>query len=162
MNPIKQTFLFRIDKIRVGKDRYINDKPKQVTEQWEMEAYLDGLARHANGDIEDEKDPSAAYYFLTAKEPNGMVIADMLDRSIGKVRQVVGLEGSTPGSPVEVLHLNDDQYGRIIAEEVARIAADPTFGTPTPAATGPAVPVERTAEAGTDSAESGEGTPNTV
>lgn len=144
-----QQFLFRIDKIRIGKDRYQNSDPILVTDRIEIESYLTGLI-HA-GDHEDVYDPAAAYYFITTKEPNGATIADMLDRGLGKERQVLGLEGSTPGSAI-VVDLNGDQYDRLVREEFNRIGiSSAPAGT-----TGEPVPVERTAEAQPDSEAGGE------
>lgn len=150
-----QTFLFRIDKIKVGKNKWINGEPKLVTDPDEMESYLYGVAQNANGDVEDDKDPSAAYYFLTAREPNNQAIDSMLDRAFGKAKQMVGLEGSTPGSPIEVLHsldIDDTQYERILTHEFNRIGADTSL----------APAVDGATETGADSAQSGEGPSDSV
>lgn len=138
-----QQFLFRIDKIKIGKNSYKNDIPKLVVDRSEIEAYLTGLVR--GGDHEDVQDPSAAYYFITTKEPNQMAIADMLDRGLGRVRQVFGLEGSTPGSAIAIA-VEDKQYERILTEEFNRIGA---------AVTAELAAVERAGKTSVDSATSG-------
>jgi hypothetical protein len=92
-----QQFLYKIEKIEVkgpnGGISYRNDKPKLVTEQWEIENYLDELVDKANGDLEDETNPGATYYYITTKEPNNMAIDSMFDRVFGKARQSLGLDG---------------------------------------------------------------------
>lgn len=94
-----QTFLYKIEKELVigpkGGKKYINSRPKLVTEQWEIEAYL---AREVEeGDADDENDPNATYYFLTAKEPNNNAIEGLLDRTFGKATQSIEL---TPKDPI--------------------------------------------------------------
>lgn len=81
-----QTFLYKIEKELVigpkGGKTYRNKRPVQVTEQWEIEAYLEGLLEE--GDKDNDNDPNATYYFLTVKEPNNNAIDSMLDRTFGK------------------------------------------------------------------------------
>ena len=97
---VGQTFLYRIDKewIKTGTNKkggdngyWRNKKPVQVTDQWEIEDYLVRMADKANGDAEDTSDPSAAYYFMTAKEPNNMAIDSMHNRVHGKPKEAVEL-----------------------------------------------------------------------
>lgn len=86
-----QTFLYRIDKefVSLGKNSYYkNLPPKLVTSQTELEAYLTDLAEH-NGDISDDKDSGAAYYFLTTKEPSNEAIKDILNRVHGKPKETI-------------------------------------------------------------------------
>jgi hypothetical protein len=96
-----QQFLYKIEKELVvgpkGGKKYVSSKPKLVTDQWEIEAWLEGEIQ--NGDMEDENDPDATYYFLTTKEPNNMAIDSMLDRAFGKSTQRT--EVSSPdGQPI--------------------------------------------------------------
>lgn len=77
------TYLYKIEKYYkgTGKNRTLmRKKPKLVTEQWEIEAYLE--ERIVNGDIESEED---TYYYITTDKPSNQAIEDMLDRGLGKV-----------------------------------------------------------------------------
>lgn len=93
-----QTFLYKIEKewIKTGSKRngedtgyWRNKKPKLVESQSEIEVFLETHTDKANGDIEDDNDPSSTYYFLTVKEPNNQALDSMLDRSLGKTAQAV-------------------------------------------------------------------------
>lgn len=88
-------YLFRIDKEKIvgpkGGVSYKSKKPVLVTNPQEMEDYLAG--RFEEGNAEDEHDPSAAYYFITAKDPENQAIKDMLDRIFGKPKEFVELSG---------------------------------------------------------------------
>lgn len=86
-----QTFLYKIEKeLQVGPKggkKYVSSKPKLVTEQWEIEAYL--MGKIDEGDNDDEDDPNGTYYFLTTKEPDSRTIDAMFDRASGKPAQSV-------------------------------------------------------------------------
>lgn len=85
-----QTFLYKIEKYYqgTGKNRVLKrKKPKLVTEQWEIEQYLEGVIE--NGGMEDPED---TYYYITAKEPSNQAIEDLLDRGLGKVAQAIKTE----------------------------------------------------------------------
>ena len=58
-----QTFLYRIDKEPIGGGRFRKMKPVLVTDQFESENYLAGLVEEGN--MDDDTDPGASYYFLT-------------------------------------------------------------------------------------------------
>lgn len=92
-----QTFLFRIDKKKIvgpkGGVSYENQKPVLVTSQLEIEEYLTVLAENG-GDISDDQDPEAAYYFLTTKEPNNEAIKDILNRVHGKPKETIEVDHS--------------------------------------------------------------------
>lgn len=110
-----QTYLFRINKKKQGKDKWVVDgEPILVKDPIEMQAYLDGLIH------ERISAPYEPYYFLTAVQPSQQAIGDMLDRAFGKARQVVGLEGSDPGSSLTIA-VEEKQYERILTEEFNRI-----------------------------------------
>lgn len=85
-----QTFLYRIDKEEIGKGKYRKLKPVLVTNQQEIENYLEGLVEE--GDMEDDTDPAAAYYFLTTKEPSNFAIDSLLDRTFGKAAYAEPIE----------------------------------------------------------------------
>lgn len=104
-----QQFLYKIEKefINLGKNKdgskkgyWKNKRPKLVTEEWEIRAYLENLVDLANGDIEDEHDEGATYYFITAKEPSNQALDSMLDRTFGRAAQPLTGEDGT--GPVEV------------------------------------------------------------
>lgn len=103
-----QQFLYRIDKkfIETGRTKdgeakgyWRNEKPVLVTAQYEIEDYLSELAEN-NGDISDDKDDGAAYYFITTKEPNMLAIKDAQDRIHGKPRETVEHTGEVKFSLV--------------------------------------------------------------
>lgn len=98
-----QTYLFKIEKRVVetvkGKKRYENKLPKRVTAEWEIRDYLQGLCEE--GDMDNEWDPAATYYFITAKDADNKAIDSMLDRSFGKSMQRVEM-GGPDGSPITV------------------------------------------------------------
>jgi hypothetical protein len=96
-----QQFLYKIKKKKrvgpKGRIYYESQKPELVTAEWEIEAYLDGLVE--NGDMDDEKDPSATYYFITTKEPNNMAIDSMMNRVFGRPKD--SLDITSGGEPIK-------------------------------------------------------------
>lgn len=87
-------YLFRIDKewIKTGNKKngeengfWRNKKPVMVTNPEEMRQYLED--EFCSGDVEDDHDPSAAYYFLSARDPMNQAIESMQDRGLGPVKQ---------------------------------------------------------------------------
>ena len=94
-------YLSTIEKewVKTGKNAdsgYWRKKPAaQVTQQWEVEAYLQGLVDNAPLDGEGD-----TYYFIVTKDPSNSAIESMWNRSIGKVRQNYGLDGGEDGSPI--------------------------------------------------------------
>lgn len=69
------SFLYKVHTDKKG----IRSKPQLITEQWEIEAYL-------NGDYEgDESD----YYYITTKEPNNQAIDSIFNRVHGKPTESV-------------------------------------------------------------------------
>ena len=85
-----QQFLYKIEKTKVvgpkGGISYRSEKPKLVTNEWEIQAYLDYLVDKENGEdepLEAEDD----YYFITTKEPDNKAIDSMLDRTFDKAIQ---------------------------------------------------------------------------
>lgn len=96
-----QTLLYKIEKeLQIGPKggkRYVKSKPKLVTDQSEIERYLEGLV--VEGDPDDEQDPNATYYFLTTKEPNNFAIDSLLDRALGKATQPLS---GPDGGPIEI------------------------------------------------------------
>ncbi len=96
-----QQFLYKIEKewIATGKKGFWrNKKPELVESESEIRDYLENLAYKSNGDLEDENDPGATYYFITTKEPNNQAIDSMLDRTFGKSTQSVEHSGPDGGA----------------------------------------------------------------
>lgn len=104
-----QTYLYKIEKeLQIGPKggkRYVSSKPKLVTEQWEIEAYLEGEI--TEGDSDNDQDPNATYYYLTTKDPSNQAVDSMLDRTFGKPAQSLEL-GGKDGQPITVKIV---QYG---------------------------------------------------
>lgn len=90
-----QHFLYKIEKELIigpkGGKKYVKSKPILVTSEPEIRAYIDGLVEE--GEMDDENDPLATYYFITTKEPNNMAIDSMLDRAFGRATQRTELTG---------------------------------------------------------------------
>ena len=91
-------YLFRIDKefIKTGADKkgnergyWRNKKPVLVTNPEEMRQYLEDEL--CNGNAHDEFDESAAYYYLTARDPVNQAIDSMQDRGLGPVKHEVDI-----------------------------------------------------------------------
>jgi hypothetical protein len=86
-----QTYLYKIEKELLvgpkGGKKYVKSKPILVESQSEIEQYLLGLVEE--GDPDDENDPLATYYFLTAKDPDNKAIDSLLDRTFGKATQPI-------------------------------------------------------------------------
>lgn len=93
---IGSQYLMRIDKEYVqtgkGKGFWRNKKPVIVNKLEEIEEFLEGAIK--NGDAADESEGGAAYYFLTAKDPENGAIDSMLNRAIGKVKDAVEHSGT--------------------------------------------------------------------
>lgn len=93
-------YLFRIDKewVKTGKgDKgfWRNKKPVIVESPDEMLRYLEELAEN-NGDIANDKDESAAYYFLSARDPDNHAIDSMLDRTYGRAKSELEVNVNLP------------------------------------------------------------------
>lgn len=95
------TYLYKIEKKKKvgprGGVSYEAQRPVLVTDPEEMRAYIEGTL--VEGDAEDENDPGATYYYLTAKDPDNRAIDSMLDRSFGKAISTVQ---GPDGGPVQV------------------------------------------------------------
>ena len=106
-----QTYLYKIEKeLQIGPKggkRYVKSKPTLVTEQWEIEAYLMGEV--AEGDVNDDTDPDATYYFLTTEKPDGKALDSMLDRAFGKSAQSVDITSGGDKLPVLVKFIGNDK-----------------------------------------------------
>ena len=94
--------LFKIETVKYkdkdGNWKEEKKKPKIVESQEEIEDYL-------AGDYEDEKD---VYYFITTKVPDNKAIDSLFDRTFGKARQNIGLDGGKDGEPIPILNLKEN------------------------------------------------------
>lgn len=96
-------YLYKIEKewIKTGKGSdtgyWRKKQATQVTTQWEIESYLQGVVK--DSPLEGEGD---TYYFIVTKDPSNTAIDSMWNRAIGKVRQNVGIDGGEDGMPVSV------------------------------------------------------------
>ena len=96
-----RSYLFKIEKKKItegtGKNKtvkYVNKKPKRVTKELEILDYLKGIVE--NGDIHDYGDPTATYFYITAKDADNKAIDSLLDRAFGKSVQQIAIEPPTP------------------------------------------------------------------
>ena len=111
-----QSYLYKIEKYRekVGKNYVLKKKkPKLVTEQWEIEQYLEGLVEEGN-----MQDPEDTYYFIVTRQPNTKAIDSLLDRTFGKAQQ--NIDFTSGGKAIgEILDELDDTKttGQTEAEE---------------------------------------------
>ena len=109
-----QTFLYKIEKTKLigtkGGVSYKPERPKLVTDTWEIEHYLNGAL--IDGDIDNKSDPSATYYYLTSKEPDNKAIEALLDRSLGKTQQNVDVtSGDEKIQPLMVKIIGNEDNG---------------------------------------------------
>lgn len=97
-----QTFLFKIEKEwiktstnkKTGEENgyWRNKKPVRVVVENEIQNYLETMVDSANGDVEDDRDPSATYYFITTKEPDNQAIDSLHNRVHGKPKESIDLD----------------------------------------------------------------------
>lgn len=92
------TYLYKIEKeLQIGPKggkKYVRSKPILVEDRSEIERYLMGLIEE--GEVEDENDPNATYYYITAKDPDNKAIDSMLDRTFGKAAQPISGDEEHP------------------------------------------------------------------
>lgn len=113
---IGQQFLFKIEKQEIigpkGGVSYKPLPPKLVTAQWEIEAYLLGLVE--NGEMHNDNDRSATYYYITTKEPNNMAIDSLHNRVHGRPKETIDLGVDVKFS---LKRLSDMRSGKILDED---------------------------------------------
>jgi hypothetical protein len=116
-----QQFLYKIEKTEVvgpkGGVTYKAEKPQLVTDEWEVQQYVDSLVDKANGDLENENDPSATYYYITTKEPNNMAIDSLLNRTLGKPKE--SLDVTSKGEAI-----NNTGFSEEVINEAKRLLKD--------------------------------------
>lgn len=88
-----QQFLYKIEKkwVKTGKGDtgyWRAERPVQVTTQYEIETYLEGLADAENGEHKPQ-DEGDTYYYITAKEPNNEALKDIQNRVFGKPKETI-------------------------------------------------------------------------
>jgi hypothetical protein len=102
-----QQFLYKIEKewIKTGAGEkagyWRGKKPELVENESEIREYLEHFVEEANGDPEDDQDPSATYYFITTKEPDSRTLDSIFDRTFGRSTQAVEI-GGKDGKPLEI------------------------------------------------------------
>jgi len=85
--------LYRIDEDDEGK----KSKPILIESQEEIESYLAG-----------EYEGTSDYYFITTERPDNKALDSLLDRTFGKARQNIGIDGGEDGSAVKVRNLESE------------------------------------------------------
>lgn len=116
-----QQFLYKIEKTKIvgpkGGISYRPERPKLVTSEVEIQAYLDGLVDE--GELENENDPSATYYFITTKEPNNMALDSMFNRAFGKPTDYIDLtsKGGKIGDNNEELKKISNEFNKFLKEQ---------------------------------------------
>lgn len=96
------SFLFRIDKefVKTGDGKegprgyYRAKKPVLVTSSEEMRQYLEDEI--VNGDVDDEHDEAASYYYITAVPPSNMAIDSLMDRTHGRSKSELEVNINVP------------------------------------------------------------------
>lgn len=79
-------------KIKTNKDGS-KRKPELVDNLEEIESYL-------AGEYEDSNDE---YYFITTERPDNRALDSLFDRTFGKARQNIGLDGGEDGKPIKTI-----------------------------------------------------------
>lgn len=106
------TYLYKIEKEEVigpkGGKSYRKKKPELVTDQWELEQFLENKIGDTYND--DPGNPAATYYFLTTKDPDPRAIEDMMNRTYGKSIQAIDLNPP------------DEKYDDFEEEQIEKIA----------------------------------------
>lgn len=78
--------LYRVDTNAKG----VRSKPIFVTDESEVEAYVDSLNVAGESSLNDRN----TYYFITTKEPNELSIKNLMDRAFGRPTETLSLTGS--------------------------------------------------------------------
>lgn len=110
-----QQFLYKIEKewIKTGVNKktgeengyYRSKRPVLVESEEEIRQYLESAVDLANGDIEDDQNPGATYYFITAKEPDSDTLDSILDRTFGKSAQIAKIVDEND-QPIPITSIN--------------------------------------------------------
>lgn len=75
-------------------------RPELVTSQFLIEEYLAGELTDDHGNRGDNEDE---YYFITTERPDNRAIDSLFDRTFGKARQNIGLDGGEEGRPILIM-----------------------------------------------------------
>lgn len=109
-----QQFLYKIEKewVKTGTSKsgkengfWRSKKPKLVENEEQIRDYLESLVDEANGDMDDDQDPGATYYFITTKEPHGPTLEALMNRTFGSVVQSTKLVDDT-GKSLPITQIN--------------------------------------------------------
>ena len=100
-----QQFLYKIEKEWIATGKGTNKgfwkpkKPELVESAEEIRAYLE--QRVEEGEMEDDNDSGATYYYITVKEPVNQAIDSMFDRTFGK--STSNIDVTSGGKPIPIL-----------------------------------------------------------
>lgn len=110
-----QTFLYKIEKEKIvgpkGGVSYRSKPPKLVTNQWEIEHFLE-----YDLDNTESKEQEDTYYYLTTKEPSNMAVDSLLDRTFGKSTQSVDV--TSKGEQINVIDPSKIALAKKYEEEI--------------------------------------------
>jgi len=104
--------LYKIEKDKKGN----NKKPELITNQQEIEEYLDG---DYDGNTEE-------YYFITTERPDNRALDSLFDRALGKAQQYIDVTTNEES----LNNLYSDEQRRKIAERILRSDRPESEGTP--------------------------------
>lgn len=108
-NATGTQYLFKIEKIKITGPRggvsYQNKKPVIVTDPEEIRMYFEDMIGRANGDVDNDQDPNASYYYMTTEKPETKAADSMLDRVFGKAPQNHTLTDND-GNPLQINIIN--------------------------------------------------------
>jgi len=123
-----QQFLFKIEKEEIigpkGGVSYKAKKPELVTKPAEIQAYLEGVIEH--GDIDDQSDSAATYYYITTKEPSNQAIDSLHNRVHGKPTESLQLGGDVAFSLISLAEGRKKLEERLAAEAIQGTVRDIT------------------------------------
>lgn len=92
-----RTYLFKVE-IEEGKEK--KRKHVLVTNTKEIQRVLDET--NGEGGVVGEE-----YYYITTKDPDSRAIDSLIDRTFGKARQNLGLDGGEDGKAIEIKQLEN-------------------------------------------------------
>jgi hypothetical protein len=98
-NAVGVSYLFKIEKKKIkgpkGGTSYQAQRPVLVKNQSEIQDYLAGLIEE--GDMHDDQDPAATYYYITTEKPETAAAKELWDRAFGRSASSIELPGGSSG-----------------------------------------------------------------
>lgn len=92
-----QNFVYRIDETKNEKGRVVHKEHVLVTDPHEIAMALDQIEEGSN-------DPEDKYYYVSAKDPDFRAVQMLLDRSLGKSKDM--LEVTNPDGNLKTIIIN--------------------------------------------------------